>query len=196
MANILETLNLIDSFAKLPKGWNFGEGVRASSLSLRQSKDMLRFAFDSGIREFEAFPGIDGEIQLCCYKEDDTLEITFEINGTTTVSFEKDDKRLFYKRGVAFNAAIKILKDFAYNKWRSFVQSTSTDTTAKRKNVSQEWLLDPHQQMAASPSSIRIVLSVIAEQSAVILSDSTPELQERQSYSGKFPMIQFPQCPV
>ncbi len=196
MADILEILDLIDDFAKLPDGWNFGEGVRASNISLQQSRDLLRFAFDSDIKEFEAFPGIDGEIQLCCYKEDDTLEITFEINGTTTVSFEKGDKRLFYKKNRSFNEAIKILKDFAYNQCLSYELSTSTNIIAKGKNESSEWLLDRRQATAVSQLSIRLVRSGRAIQSAVISSDTTQSSQERPLYIGKSLTNQSHHCPV
>jgi len=196
MLNIIGTLKLIDSFSKLVKGWNFGEGVAASPISLRQSKNALIFAYSSGIKEFEAFPGIDGEIQLCCYKEDDTLEITFEINGLVTLCFEEADERLFYKKDISFDETIKILKDFAYNKCRLYALSTSRYTTAKRKNVSQVWLLDPHQATAASPSLIRIVPSETAGQFATTLSDIILESQERQLYFGKFPTIQSLPCPV
>jgi hypothetical protein len=196
MLTIIKTLKLIDSFSKLVRGWNFGEGVAASPISLRQSKSALILAYSSGIKEFEAFPGVDGEIQLCCYKGDDTLEITFEINGLVTVCFEEADERLFYKKDISLDETIKILKDFAYNKCRLYALSTSRYTTAKRKNVSQVWLLDPHQATAASPSLIRIVPSETAGQFATTLSDIIPESQERQLYFGKFPTIQSLPCPV
>lgn len=196
MLNIIETLKLINSFSKLVKGWNFGEGVATSTISLRQSKNALILAYSSGIKEFEAFPGIDGEIQLCCYKGDDTLEITFEINGLATICFEEDDERLFYKKGMSLDKTIKIIKDFAYNKCRLYALSTSHYTTAKRKSVSQVWLLDPHQVMAASPSLIGIAPSETAGQFATTLSDITQESQERQLYFGKFPTTQSLPCPV
>jgi len=196
MLNIIKTLKLIDSFSKLVKGWNFGEGIAASPISLRQSKSALILAYSSGIKEFETFPGIDGEIQLCCYKEDNTLEITFEINGLVTVCFEEADERMFYKKDISFDETIKILKDFAYNKCRLYALSTSRYTTAKRKNVSQVWLLDPHQATAASPSLIRIAPSETAGQFATTLSDIIPESQERQLYFGKFPTTQSLPCPV
>jgi hypothetical protein len=194
MPNIIETFNLIDGFAKLPVGWNFGEGVPASFVSLQQSKDMLRFAFDSGIREFEAFPGIDGEIQLCCYKEENTLEITFEINGATTFSLEKNDKRLSYKKDISFNEAIKILKDFAHNKCHSYESSTSTIITVRKKGNSQVWLLDPRQLTVAYPSSIKIVPRMQAQQSVTISSDTIRQSPELQLSSGKFPMSQSRSC--
>ena len=196
MLNIIKTLKLIDSFSKLVKGWNFGEGIAASPISLRQSKNALILAYSSGIKEFEVFPGINGEIQLCCYKEDDTLEITFEINGFATVCFEEGNERLFYKKDISFDETIKILKDFAYNKCRLYALSTSRYTTAKRKNVSQVWLLDLHQATAASPSLIRIVPSETAGQFVTTLSDIIPESQERQSYFGKFQTVQSLPCPV
>jgi hypothetical protein len=196
MSNIINILDSINSFTKLPNGWNFGEGVPASLIALRQSKNALVFAHNLGIKEFEVFPGIDGEIQICCYKEEASLEITFEVDGLTTVSFEEEDGRQFYKKGLSFDETIKILKDFAYNKCRLYGLSTLNCTTVKRKTVSQVWRLDPHLPTAAYPSSIKIVPLEEVGRSVSTLSDITPELQEPQSYFGKFLPTQSQHCPV
>jgi hypothetical protein len=189
MPNILETFDLINSFRILPKGWNFGEGVPASANSLRLSQKILRFAFDLGLAEAEAFPGINGEIQVGFYDENYALEITAEINGTLTVAFEKEDETVFFKEGLSLNDAIKILKDFTYNKCHSYVSSISNSTTIGKRSVYQVWHLDPRQETMEFPLSVKSVSrrrkKVCADISqSTILSD----LQELLSFSGKYRM--------
>lgn len=185
MSNIIETFNLIDSFAKLPKRWNFGEGVSAHPISLKQSKELLRFAYDLGHREIVAFPGIGGEIQLCFYNDDDTLEVTLEVNGTATVSVEKGDELVSFREKVFFDEAIKILKDFTYNKCRSYELSTSTTIITLGKIASQVWHSEPRPKMAVSRSSIRIALRKTAHQSANTSNDSIWLSPEHPLYIGK-----------
>jgi hypothetical protein len=192
MPNILETFDLIDSLAELPEGWNFGEGVAACSISLQQSQDVLRFAFDLGHKEADAFPGIDGEIQVCFYNEDDTLEITSEIDGTVSITVEKNDETVLFREKVAFTDAIKILKDFTYNKCRSYVLSTSASTIIGKRSGYQVWHLDPQQQTKASPLSIKSVPSKQQKIYASTLRSSTLRLRELPLSSGKYQVSKFP----
>lgn len=192
MPNILETFDLIDSFAKLPEGWNFGEGVAACLISLQQSQDLLRFAFDLGHKESDAFPGVGGEIQVCFYDEDDTLEITSEIDGTISITVEKNDETVLFKEKVPFTDAIKILKDFTYNKCRSYVLSTSASIITGKRSVYQVWHLDPLQQTKAFPLSIRSALSKQPKIYVRTLKNSIPPLREIPLSSGKYQMSKFP----
>ncbi len=185
MPSIIETFDLIDTFSKLPKGWNFGEGVPAASVSLEQSRELLRIAYILGHKEADAFPGIDGEVQVCFYVEDDTLEITTEINGTLTVTVEKGDETSLFKEKVSLTEVIKILKDFTYNQCRSYVSSISTNITIAKRRDYPVWRSDPHHQMAASPSSIKIVPKRQAEQFATTQNDIILQLPEILSYFGK-----------
>lgn len=192
MPNILETFDLINSFAKLSTGWNFGEGVAACSISLQQSQDLLRFAFDLGHKEADAFPGIGGEIQVCFYNEDDTLEITSEVDGTVSITVEKNDETVLYREKVLFSDAIKILKDFTYNKCRSYVLSTSASTIIGKRNGYRVWHLDPQPQTKASRSSIKTVPSKQQKIYVSTLKSSTPRFQELPLSSGKSQVSKFP----
>ena len=190
MPNINETFDLIDNFSKLPRGWNFGEGVPACPIAVKQSKDLLRFAFDLGHKDFDAFPGIDGEVQICFYNEDDTLEITSESNGDLTVNVEKDDVVVLFEQKTSFSFAIKILKDFTYNKCLSYALLTSANTTTQEKNVSQVWRLNPQQATAVYQYLTPTVQIKQVEQLVSIFSNTTQQLPELLSSFGKSPMVE------
>lgn len=185
MPNINNIFEIIDDFSKLPKGWNFGEGVPSSPVALHQSRNILNFAGNLGLKDVEAFPGIEGEIQLCFYDAEFNLEIVFEINGTLTINLERDDETIFSKKNAVLNEAIKILKDFKYKKCHSYASLTSKYITVKGKNAYQVWRSDPRQKITASQLSIGSVQSRQAETSAIISKSSILGLQGYQSSFGK-----------
>lgn len=185
MPSIAKTFELLDRFSKLPKGWNFGEGMPSSVTALRQSKIFLSLARELGLHDVEAFPGIDGEIQLCFYNENLTLEVTFEVDGTLTIVYEKDNEIIYTKQGVSFGETIKLLKDYKFKKCPFYESLTSAYTTVQGKNASQVWHLDPRQQTAVSLSSAENARRMSAIMSAATSVISTQELLEHQSSFGK-----------
>ena len=191
MANIIATLDLIDTFAEFPRGWSYGEGVPASSISVAQIKDLVRFAYDSGIREFEAFPGLSGEVQVCFYIDDDTLEITAETGGLLTIVVEKQDEIVLRKENASFREGVKFIKEFAENKCHSYAPSTSESITIEKRSGYQVWLSD-RPRTAASQSFSRNAFRTQVSNSVSISRDIIlQELQETQSLSGKYQTNSF-----
>lgn len=185
MATIGETFKLIESFSQLPKGWNFGEGAPSSPVALGQSKMVLSLARQLGMEDAEAFPGIDGEIQVCLYSKDLTLEITFEKDATATIIFEKGDEIVSNRTRMHFDDTIRILKDFKF-KCDSYELSTSNYITAQGKRDLQVWHLNPRHQMAVSPSLTANVQNRSVVVSANTLISSIKELAELPLFFGKF----------
>lgn len=137
MPNVLETIELIESFSSLPKGWNFGSGEPSAPMPLELSKAVLYFAYNIGLVDFDAFPGTDGEIQLNLYKDDANIELMFEINGLVTVTFEEGDVYLRLARAASLKEVLKYLKEFQYNKCRTSVSSISQSTTSQEEGALQ-----------------------------------------------------------
>lgn len=139
MVSINETIDLIHSFSQLPEGWNFGAGKPSAPLLLLQSKLILLLAYTYGLDEAEAFPGTDGEIQVNLYKDDATLELIFETNGNISVTLDENDTSIRLAKDIAPNKAIKFLKEFEFDKCRSFVSLISLNITVPRRSVLQVW---------------------------------------------------------
>jgi hypothetical protein len=99
------TAEKIKSFANLPVGWHYGRGTPAS-------KEMVRVALQRywnlqmlGYVETDAFPGVDGEVMVTCYRGRHCLEITAEVDGTFAVAHQCGGKEDFYENGLSVEDA-------------------------------------------------------------------------------------------
>lgn len=79
------TESKIRSFAKLKSGWHYGEGKPPSSAAVEDAVELLRLVTEiNPSLATDAFPGIDGEIQLTVYCGIHCLEFTRECSGAWT----------------------------------------------------------------------------------------------------------------
>lgn len=192
MPSIVETIELLETFTKLPKGWNFGEGEPSAPLPLEQSKAILYFAHTLGLADIDAFPGTDGEIQLNIYKEDANIELMLEINGTIGVTFEEGDKYVRLARAVSLNEIFKYLKEFQYNKCRTSVSLTSQSTTFPEKSALQAPRSSPRVMESVYQLSIKNVGKNTAAQYAptlqnIMRASREPQLSFGRSRTNKSP---------
>lgn len=124
-----ETIEKIDSFLKLEKGWHYGEGDVPSKKTVESAKNLAEQAIWSSF-DTNAFPGIDGEILVTVYSKDYCLEFTVESDGKIIFVYEFNDQEIEYSEGLNFREAQKKLDDFCeriYNKkeWNTSGLSTS-----------------------------------------------------------------------
>jgi hypothetical protein len=143
MPSIVETIELLEKFSKLPKGWNFGSGWPSAPLAAMQCRSALYVAYQLGLDDLEAFPGTDGEIQLNFFKSDADLELMFEINGTITITLEREGECVRLAKDASLNDVFKYLKEFQLNECRTSVSSILNGTTLLEKNVLQAPRLSP-----------------------------------------------------
>lgn len=92
MPTINQTIQKIRSFAQLSEGWHYGEGVPVNPNSGEKAERFLLTAEAWGIEEANAFPGIDGEVELTFYLGDKTFAFLFELDGTVSITEERGDK--------------------------------------------------------------------------------------------------------
>ncbi len=85
MPTITETIQKVHGFAKLPEGWHYGEGEPVGLEIIKQAEKFLLTAEGWGIEEANAFPGIDGQVELTLYIEDKTFAFMFELDGTISI---------------------------------------------------------------------------------------------------------------
>ncbi len=186
MPNINDTVDLIFKFSELPDGWNFGAGTCSATNAFGKSIFLLSDAVGlEGIDDIEAFPGVDGEIQLNFYKDDATLEMIFEIDGTIAITFEEGSKSVQLATAASYSKATKFLEEFAYNKCRSSVSLTSDHTTVRGSVALQASPFDRRVTVAGSRSLIRTAVKSGAEASAYTLRGTTPVQRGRLSSFGK-----------
>jgi hypothetical protein len=148
------TLAKIGSFASLPVGWDYGNGVPASVSTVSLARDLYYELTQLGFTRTEAFPGTDGAIQLTAYEGDlqhiivivrpsGEISLTHKINGLRTwPSIVAADRN---------TATIKtILREIARDKWNIFVSSTPSSLTTSG-GVTQRLPLQTMRMTEAQP---------------------------------------------
>ena len=91
------TEDKIKGFKNLEKGWHYGRGIKFSDKVINQSLELLEAINLAGYSRTDAFPGLDGEIELAIYNNDVYCVITLESdeNWKFNIIFENDDEELF-----------------------------------------------------------------------------------------------------
>ena len=116
MPNIAETIKKVRSFSELENGWHFGEGVAPSTRVQDKAIAVLHGVQMIGLSRSNAFPGVNGEIEITFYHRDSFLELTFETDGSLTIPGDEDRWPALFKEG--FSIADVITK-LSYCKWQS-----------------------------------------------------------------------------
>lgn len=133
MPNYNETANKLKSFARLPAGWHYGEGVTPSERNIHLAGTLLHTAKRLGFGRFNAFPGIEGEVQITIYDGQHFFQFTIEPNGETTVVQEIDREEVDREEYLSFPDAINKLESFAFelcDMSESFTPVTLTKSTS------------------------------------------------------------------
>ncbi len=107
--SILTTSKKIDGFKKLQSGWHYGSGIAPSDEVIKKAQSINLVAVFSGMKT-DAFPGIDGEIQVTCYPDGEYWAFTIEIDGS--INFYRENKFGEEVEGLelSFNEAIKKIR--------------------------------------------------------------------------------------
>ena len=103
---LAQTTAKILGFAELPVGWHYGGGVPPAETTITAALKLNREAEASGFDKTNAFPGIEGEIQVTAYLGALCLEFTIERDGGITFVKEQDDQELAYESGLTLEEAM------------------------------------------------------------------------------------------
>lgn len=132
MPDYRETDKYISSFSELPDGWHFGSGTSPTMTNLNIMRDVLRSASDLGFQTFEAFPGVDGEVQLAIYDGVHFYAITLEADNLFTVLCELNGQQELFEERVTYYDVLSRLEEFAFklcNTSESYIQAKSPRST-------------------------------------------------------------------
>src|SRR3990167_6074919 len=113
------TIKKIYSFIGLPRGWHYGEGRPASKRTAERTKSLLEIAGSNGFKKSDAFPGVDGEIMLSLYENNDMLEFLIEPSGWINFVSERGGHRVKELEGINMIQAIREIKDSRKILWSS-----------------------------------------------------------------------------
>ncbi len=129
MPTYIQTKRYIESLADLPIGWHYGQGVAPSGDFIQHASLLLDHADSLGFDRFNAFPGIDGELQLTIYDGANFYALTIEPDSGITVLHRQNREEIFYQENLNFMSTLIKLEDFAFeicHTLDTFTQSTLT----------------------------------------------------------------------
>ncbi len=113
MPTIFATRRKLEELTMLPNGWNFGEGVAASRKIAALANGVLDRAQDLGFHLADAFPGINGEVQVNLYHDDHYFEFVIDAPEQVTFVYEQDDAEKAYLESVPLFEALTALERIA-----------------------------------------------------------------------------------
>ena len=82
----------IFNFCLLEKGWNYGEGEKIPLLAIKSALNLHREIVYRGYSRTDAFPGLDGEIQITVYEGAHYFAFEREKSGKWSATHEKGEK--------------------------------------------------------------------------------------------------------
>src|SRR6266566_9049048 len=122
----------LKDFGNLPSGWHRGQGIKFSSKLIRDSIRLHQALTEAGYSDTDAFPGLNGEIQINVYNLPNSCEITVKPHGKWAIVFESDEGEFMECSGDQFSRAIPRIIGFIDNTW-------GTSTSLRANIGSQNW---------------------------------------------------------
>lgn len=185
MPSIKETINKVESFNMLQKGWHFGDGDAISDDYVKIGTIFLQFAELLGIQKANAFPGENGELQITFYQNNKFLEITIEADRKITVAEDVNDKNVSYEENLNLTEVIEKLKIWGTHRAnRTTSEQYTVNTMTRTENAFQVWR-SANRLTAEFQLSRRSAPSKRAEQFVIISDDTIQNRLESHLFSGK-----------
>src|SRR5437868_6657692 len=94
MPTIQATIEKAREFEHLTRGWYFVDGTAPPVNRIERAIRLIRRASLQGVKRANAFPGVNGQIEVTFYDNDRTLEITIEDDDSLTVAELKDNAQV------------------------------------------------------------------------------------------------------
>lgn len=133
MPTIFKTRQKLEEFIQLPPGWNFGEGRPVPRRMIALANGVLDRAEDLGFRLADAFPGVNGEVQVNLYQEEHYFEIVIDAPDRVTFVYEQGDTEKEYLEGVTLFEALTALERIAPVVCDFLESSTDYDISTRSK---------------------------------------------------------------
>jgi len=110
---VTTTLEKIQSYGRLKKGWHFGEGVSIQRGTLVAGRSALTSLTNNGFDQTDAFPGLAGEIRVTGYRGSYYFELTVVPGPEFEFTVEKDGKITFREEKICLARMKKLVKTYA-----------------------------------------------------------------------------------
>lgn len=118
-----EVCRKIRAFGELAEGWHFGEGSPISEVAIDTALKLIGFADEMGLYKFDAFPGLEGEVILTFYGDNEELDFTVHDASNIEICAERAGGDELETDG-NLQAAKSRLREFWNQEWKSSDFST------------------------------------------------------------------------
>lgn len=108
-----EVIDKVKGFGELPDGWHYGQGTAPSDDTIRLAIKLLRRAAFLGITRMNAFPGVEGEVEISFYHRESMLELTLELDNSFTIAEDEGRSQILFKEGASWSEAYSKLGEFS-----------------------------------------------------------------------------------
>ena len=173
----------IRSFAELPEGWHFGEGVGATEAAVDLALVINTLLTDYRARNIEAFPCIDGGVLVHGYQGADVLEIQCDPDNKVHLVHERNSGLVREQEAISTDDIECYLGDLAWLPISSSVFSTRSTTAGSWADIPVPPFNRLH-QVWGSLCSIHSVESIAAAPNATIFIISTEGIAPRRPSFG------------
>ncbi len=99
----------LDKISKLKEGWRYGEGEAPTPENIKRARLFDVLLKEEGFHNKDVFPGVQGDLTLQLYLDDQTLEITFENDETVSFGLIKNNEYVREESELRIIDAVKIL---------------------------------------------------------------------------------------
>jgi len=193
MPTPLTTINKLRSFSELQCGWHFGVGRTPAQELISTATAFIQFARENGITRTNAFPGIEGQVQVTFYNQELTLEITLERDGSITIAEDRGNDQLFLEERVtsaeAYSRLLKFTEQICDSS-ESFIANIGT------KNVADLAVQPFHPRAATEGYRLLIQNAQSTARSRCAPTLASIILMGTTQFIGKSPMKLSPQTAI
>jgi len=133
------TESKLEGFARLARGWHFGEGDGFCRGVVQAVKELNREAISLSFPETDVFPGLNGDIVLAIYRNSHCLEFIVDSTCRVDVCEERHGREVASREDLSVREAKQEIRRFRERLCRSFGLSASSSITIEDVAVSQAW---------------------------------------------------------
>lgn len=119
----------LDTFAALPAGWHYGRGNPISQAVLDRADKVVGYLVMSGISRTDAFPGVDGEVQITGYNGDHFIAVDVNADETFDVKHDVGGVECCFEDDCVWPGVKDVINKVAAEIWGTsdlFIRGTGT----------------------------------------------------------------------
>lgn len=137
----------INSFARLPRGWDYGSGGPISDQIIQTAQAWKNLLVAQFVWDIDAFAGGDGEILIAASCGDHYVEVIIEPDNTISMGYDFKGKQIFYRPRVSSWEAFDQISVLWGSIWSAYDYFTQRNTIQRRVDL-HDWHLETRPLLA------------------------------------------------